>query len=124
MSQHKPDGTLQNGKMVSTMKISLLARQCCGSGDPWIRDENAGSYFSEFIKTIFWVKILRFFDVDPDPGSGMFLTLVPGSGMEKIRIRDKYPGSATLLLAMNFVSLGQIQYSRSMQVHAFTCKKI
>jgi hypothetical protein len=30
------------------------------------------------------VKILKFFDEDP------------GSGMETVRIRDKYPGSATL----------------------------
>jgi hypothetical protein len=28
--------------------------------------------------------------------TGIFLTLDPGSGMEKIRIRDKHPGSATL----------------------------
>jgi hypothetical protein len=28
----------------------------------------------------------------------IFLTLDPGSGMEKIRIRDKHPGSATLVL--------------------------
>jgi hypothetical protein len=31
-----------------------------------------------------------------DPG--IFLTLDPGLGMEKIQIRDKHPGSATLLL--------------------------
>jgi hypothetical protein len=42
-----------------------------------IRDEHPGSYFREL--TIFCVKkILKFFDVDPDPGSGIFLTLVPG----------------------------------------------
>jgi hypothetical protein len=34
--------------------------------------------------TIFWVKILKFFDADP------------GSEMEKIWILDKHPGSATL----------------------------
>jgi hypothetical protein len=28
--------------------------------------------------------------------SGIFLTLDPGSGMEKIRIGDKHPESATL----------------------------
>jgi hypothetical protein len=33
---------------------------------------------------IFWVKILKFFDADP------------GSGLEKIRIRDKHTGSVTL----------------------------
>ncbi len=36
-------------------------------------------------KPIFGLKILEFFDEDPDPGSGM----------EKIWIRDKPPGSAT-----------------------------
>jgi hypothetical protein len=40
------------------------------------------------------VKILKFFYADP--GSGIFLTLDTGSGMEKIRVRDKHPGSATL----------------------------
>ncbi len=40
---------------------------------------------------------------DPDPGSGAFFYLDPGSGMDKIRIRDPGrknsdpdPGSATL----------------------------
>ncbi len=28
--------------------------------------------------TIFWVKILKFLDADPDPGSGIFQTLDPG----------------------------------------------
>jgi hypothetical protein len=39
-------------------------------------------------------------DADPDPGSGIFVTLDPGSGMENLNprsgIRDKQPGSATL----------------------------
>ncbi len=44
-----------------------------------IGDEHPGSYFQE-PRNNFWVKILKFFDVDadPDPGSGF--------GMEKIRI--------------------------------------
>ncbi len=54
-------------------------------------------HISESLETIFGVKVLKFFDVDADPG--IFLTLDPGSGMEKIRIRDKHPGSATLLRA-------------------------
>jgi hypothetical protein len=37
------------------------------------------------LETIFWVKILKFFDAHP------------GSGMEKIRMRNKHPGSATLV---------------------------
>ncbi len=51
---------------------------------------------SESLETIFGVKILKFFDASPDPGSGIFLTLDPGSGMEEIRIRGKHSGSATL----------------------------
>ncbi len=37
--------------------------------------------------------------MDPDPGSGIFLTLDPGSGTEIIEsgILDKHPGSATLV---------------------------
>jgi hypothetical protein len=37
---------------------------------------NKPDNFSESLETIFWVKILKFFDADP------------GSGMDKIRIRD------------------------------------
>jgi hypothetical protein len=37
---------------------------------------NNPNHISESLETIFWVKILKFFDADP------------GSGMEKIRIRD------------------------------------
>jgi hypothetical protein len=45
---------------------------------------NNPDIISESLETIFLVKILKFFDVDPE------------SGMEKIRIRDRHPGSATL----------------------------
>ena len=47
---------------------------------------NIPDHISESLETIFEVKILKFFDVDADPG--IFLTLDPGTGMEKIRIRD------------------------------------
>jgi hypothetical protein len=50
----------------------------CGMGKKsrsGIRDENPGSYFLE-LRNTFWVKILKFLDVDADPG--IFLTLVPG----------------------------------------------
>jgi hypothetical protein len=42
---------------------------------------NNPDHISESLETNFWVKILKFFDADP------------GSGMEKIQIRDKHPGS-------------------------------
>jgi hypothetical protein len=56
---------------------------------------NIPDHFSESLETIFGLKILKFFDADSDPGSGIFLTLSPGSGMKKIRIWDKHPGFAT-----------------------------
>jgi hypothetical protein len=40
---------------------------------------------------------VQFADPDPDPGSGAFLTT--GSGIGKIWIRDKHPGSATLIMS-------------------------
>jgi hypothetical protein len=55
---------------------------------------NIPDHISESSETIFWAKILKFFDADADPG--FLLTLDPRSWMGKIRIRDKHPGSATL----------------------------
>jgi hypothetical protein len=46
-------------------------------------------HISKSLETIFYVKILNF---DLDPGWKKF-----GSGMEKFRIRDKHPESATLI---------------------------
>jgi hypothetical protein len=53
---------------------------------------NNPDYISESLETIFGPKILRFFDADPDPGSGIFLTLYPGW-----KNSDKHPGSAILV---------------------------
>jgi hypothetical protein len=39
---------------------------------------NIPNHISESLVTIFWVTILKFFDADPDSGSGIFLTLDPG----------------------------------------------
>ncbi len=47
---------------------------------------NIPDHISESLKNHFCVKILKFYDADPDPGCGM----------EKIRIRDSCPGSVTL----------------------------
>jgi hypothetical protein len=52
-------------------------------------------HISESLETVICVKILKLFDADP--GSRIFLTLDPGTGMEKIRIREKHIGSATLV---------------------------
>jgi hypothetical protein len=52
--------------------------------------KNIQDHISESIETIFWVKILKFFDADadPDPGSGNLFD--PGSviRVEKIWIRE------------------------------------
>ncbi len=60
-----------------------------GSGMGKKQDPDPGSapgmsnpdHISQELKNSIWVEILKFFDVDL------------GSGMEKFRIRDKYPGS-------------------------------
>jgi hypothetical protein len=61
---------------------------------------NIPDHISESLEIIFWVKTLKFIDAEPDMGSEIFLTLDSRSGMEKIRIRDKHPRSATLLLGI------------------------
>jgi hypothetical protein len=53
---------------------------------------NIPDHIFESLETIFWVKKLKFFDADP----GSENLFDPGSGIEKSRIRDKHPGSATL----------------------------
>jgi hypothetical protein len=70
-----------------------------GSGSG-IRDEQTVSYFLELRKPFLLVKILKFFDADP--GSGMETIRIRDPGMEKSRIRDKHPGSATLLTNLEF----------------------
>jgi hypothetical protein len=47
---------------------------------------NTPDHISESLETTFWVKILKFFVADAEPGSGNLFD--PGSGMEKIRIGD------------------------------------
>jgi hypothetical protein len=48
-------------------------------------DHISESLKNKFFGLKYWVTILKFFDAGPK------------SGMEKIRIRDKHPGSATLV---------------------------
>jgi hypothetical protein len=58
---------------------------------------NIPDHISESLETIFGLQIFQFFNADTDTGSGIFLTLDPGAGMEKFRsgIWDDQPGSAT-----------------------------
>ncbi len=83
--------------------------QCCGSGsgigenqdtDPW---RTSRIIFRELRQQFFGLRILKFFDADPDPGSGIFFTLDLRDG--KICIRDNHPGSATLRIHIR--KLGQ-----------------
>jgi hypothetical protein len=53
-------------------------------------------HISESLETIFWDRILKFFDANPDPGSGILVTLDPGWKILGSGIRDKHPESATL----------------------------
>jgi len=60
-----------------------------------IQDEKPASYFLELRNhffVFFWVKYLNFLTRIRDPGWRQF-----GSGMEKNRIRDKHPGSPTMV---------------------------
>jgi hypothetical protein len=61
---------------------------------------------SESLQTILGVKIHKSFDANADPGSRKLLTLDPGSGREifGFGIRDKYPGSATLVSSFSFLT--------------------
>jgi hypothetical protein len=53
---------------------------------------NVPDNFSESLETVFGLKLLKFFDADPDPGSRIKDLVYRGSG-----IRNKHPGSATLV---------------------------
>jgi hypothetical protein len=44
---------------------------------------NIQDHISESLKAIFGLKIFKLFAADPNPGSGIVLTLDPGSGMKK-----------------------------------------
>jgi hypothetical protein len=60
------------------------------SSGSWI---NIPDHISQSLETILWVKILKFFEADPDPGFGNLYD--PGSGIAKFGsgIRDTGTGS-------------------------------
>jgi hypothetical protein len=45
---------------------------------------NIPDHFSESLETFFYGKILKFFDADPDPGSGMQDFFDPGSASKNL----------------------------------------
>jgi hypothetical protein len=59
---------------------------------------NNPDHISECLEAIFWVKILKFFDADP--GSGMERIRIRDPGWKKLGsgFRDKHPGSPTIQL--------------------------
>jgi hypothetical protein len=62
----------------------------------WVKNQDPGcSCFRELRKNT----VLKFFDMDPDPGSWIRNLFDPGSGIRngKVRIRDKHPGPAHCL---------------------------
>jgi hypothetical protein len=88
------------------LHVKFHHNQCCGSGtlDPgWVKNQDFGSWMnitdhiSESLETIFGFKNLKFFDADVNPDTEYGNLFDPGSGMEKIRMRDKHPGYATLV---------------------------
>ncbi len=88
-----------------TLAPALLNRyasestQCCGSGIRCFLTSGSGpgsgmnnpDHISKSLKLIFGLKYLNSYEADP------------GYGMEKIRIRDKPPGSTTLVQATSVV---------------------
>jgi hypothetical protein len=88
--------------------------------DPgWVKNQDPGSgsgmsnpdHISESLETIFWVKILKFFDA------------VPGSGTENIRIRDKLPDPQKLLLYADICTYSVLlppQHSPNSNLHQLT----
>jgi hypothetical protein len=57
--------------------MGIKSRSGTGSG------MNIPDHISDSLETIFGLQIPKFFHADPDPGSGIFLTLDPGFGMGK-----------------------------------------
>jgi hypothetical protein len=58
---------------------------------------NIPDHISESLETIFWVKILEFFDADAARDPGIFVIRDPGWKKFGSGIRNKHPGSATLV---------------------------
>jgi hypothetical protein len=61
---------------------------------------NIPDHISESLETVFGLKILKFFDADP--GSGIFLTLDPGSGFRDPGWKNSDPGQTSRILKTGF----------------------
>ncbi len=69
-------------RYISTPRSRIRDGKNADPGSGMEKKSGSGMYlpdhFSESLETVFRVKILKFFYADPDPGSGIFLTLDPG----------------------------------------------
>jgi hypothetical protein len=65
---------------------------------------NNPDHISRSLETIFWVKILKFVDADPGSSIRDGKNLDPGWKFFLSGIRDKHPGSATLVIRKLIVS--------------------
>ncbi len=86
--EHNPSGLCLDRSSVANPDPGSVAFLTPGSGMGKKSGSGSGmnnpDHISESLETMFWIKILKFFDANPV------------SRMEKMRIRNKHPGSATL----------------------------
>jgi hypothetical protein len=78
--------------LVTVMRIRIRDLGWVKNQDPYPGSGsgmNIPDHISESLETIFWVKIFEFFDADAARDPGIFVI--------RFRIRDKHPGSATLV---------------------------
>jgi hypothetical protein len=72
---------------------------------------NNPDHISESLETIFWVKILKFFDADPGPGS--FRPWILDPGWENSDPGYKHPESATLYIISDHRETNRVPVSMS-----------
>jgi hypothetical protein len=74
---------------------------------------NTLDHISQSLETIFWVKILKFFDADANPDQGSGNNFGPGSGIREVK--DSYPGSGINIpdpqLGINILQLKKFNFS-------------
>ncbi len=82
----------------------LLRIRYPGSGSGMNIPDN---FFRELRNIFLGLQIHIFFDADRYPGSGIFLTLDPGSGMEKLGSGINIPGPQHCWYRLNFFEISQ-----------------
>jgi hypothetical protein len=91
--RYRSFGQKTNNETTGTVFLYSVADPDLESGIFLLLDRGSGSgmnipdHSSRSLQIIFWVKIIKFFDADLDPGSKMEKF---GSGMEKKKIQEKH----------------------------------